>query len=181
MDNSQRITTASRRLKKICTGLIFCFPLYITIFWVLFNNDPQHGGPDMLRRLPVHVINDLSTLTRFFAFLVDMIPTSVIVYGLVILRELFRLYENGMIFTEKNVSCFRSLGRTLVVWMVCDVIRRLLLSIVLTINNPPGQKEFVLVFDAADFICLFVGFVILAIAWVMDEARKIHEDQASFI
>jgi hypothetical protein len=174
MDNSQRITTASRRLKKVCSGLIIFLPLINAVFWVFFNPLRAIGFPVSL---PIPVNYDLPGLTRFLAFLVELIPLSAVVYGLLKLRALFMLYQNGMIFTAKNVSCFRSLGRTLIAWMICDVIRNALLSVVLTMNNPPGQKIFTVGLNSADFTGIFVGIVIIIIAWVMDEARKIQEDQ----
>ena len=35
--------------------------------------------------------------------------------------------------------------------------------------------------DSSDFGGIFVGVMILTITWVMDEARKIKEDQELFI
>jgi hypothetical protein len=131
--------------------------------------------------LPVHVNHALPGLTRLLAFLADLIPLSAIIYGLQKLRALFRLYENRMIFTEQNVDCFRSLGRALLVWVVCHVVRTSLLSVILTIDNPPGQRILALMFDSGDFAGVFVGLVVLIISWVMDEGRKIQEDQALIV
>ena len=177
MDNLQRIKTTSRRIKKTCSGLIFCLPLLLAIQWFFFNHLP------LLRNLPfIYGIPDyLPSMTRFLACLVEMIPLSVVLYGLLRLRELFLLYENGMIFTEKNVFCFRSLGRVLILWVICHVIKTPLLSSVLIMNDPPGPIKGVLTLEPAHFVCIFVGLVILTITWVMDEARKIQEDQTLFI
>jgi len=118
---------------------------------------------------------------RYPALLIEMISLSVIVYGLVKLRELFRLYENGMIFTEKNVACFRSMGWTLIVWTICDVIKNTLLSKFLP-NDPPFPAHYMPIpLHLADVACIFVGIIVIIIAWVMDDARKIHEDQSLFI
>ena len=53
--------------------------------------------------------------------------------------------------------------------------------IVLTLNRGPGQRLLVIGLDGGDLSGIFVGIVILIIAWVMDEARKIQEDQALII
>jgi hypothetical protein len=174
MDNSQRITIAGKRLKNVCSGLIIILPLTCALFWIFFNQINQKGIPVPL---PVLVTHDLPILTRSLAFLAELIPLCTILYGLFRLRALFILYQNGMIFTAKNVSCFRSLGRTLIAWMICDVIRNSLLSMILTMNNPPGKRSITVGLNSADFTGIFVGIVIITIAWVMDEARKIQEDQ----
>ena len=110
-----------------------------------------------------------------------MIPMVVIIFGLRKLESLFSLYEQGLIFTESNVKCFRSLGRGLIVWVGCDVVRNSLLSIVLTLDNPPGHRVVTVGLGSADFTAVFVGIVVLIISWVMDEGRKIQEDQALIV
>ena len=178
MENSQRITTVSRNLRRTCTGLIYGLPIACALVWTFFNR--LYTLVPMIP-LPVHVNPDLTALTRFLAFLVDLIPLGAVIYGLQKLRSLFGLYENRMIFTEQNVDCFRSLGRALILWVIGDVVRNSLLSVVLTINNPPGQRVITFGLYSADFTAIFVGIVILVISWVMDEGRKIQEDQALIV
>ena len=131
--------------------------------------------------LPVCIDNQISGLCRLLGFLVEMIPMSAAIYGLLKLRHLFQLYEKGLIFTDQNVDCLRSLGYTLLVWVACDVVRHSLLSIVLTLGNPPGQRMVVADFNSGDFSGLLVGIAVLVISWVMDEGRKLQEDQALII
>ena len=178
MENSQRITRVSRNLRRICTGLIFALPIACALFWTFFNR--FYALMPMIP-LPVHVNPDLTSLTRFLAFLVDLIPLVAVIYGLQKLRRLFGLYENRLIFSEQNVDCFRRLGRALILWVIGDIVRNSLLSIVLTLHNPPGQRVITFGLYSADFTGIFVGIVILVISWVMDEGRKIQEDQALIV
>jgi hypothetical protein len=48
-------------------------------------------------------------------------------------------------------------------------------------DKPSGQHVITFGLYSADFIAVFVGIIILIIAWVMDEARLIKEDQALII
>lgn len=178
MDNAQRITTVSRKLRLVCIGLIFLQPIACGLFWIFFNR--LYAIAPMVA-LPVHIDHNLSAVTRFLAFLSGLLPLGAVLYGLKRLKDLFALYEKGRIFTGENVACFRSLGRTLIVWSVCEVLRTSLLSIVLTLPNPPGHRMFTLGFDSAELAALFVGIVVAIISWVMDEARKIQEDQCLII
>ena len=183
MENTRRITIASRRLRRTCTVLIYLLPLISAVFWAFFNQlfDPASSVPTSMVPLPAPVTQELPGLVRLGAFVTELIPLSAMIYGILKLRELFGLYEKGLIFTAKNVACFRSLGRTLIVWVICDVVTNSLLSVVLTLPNPPGHRMITVGLYSADFTAIFVGIVILIIAWVMDEARKIQEDQALII
>jgi heme/copper-type cytochrome/quinol oxidase subunit 4 len=178
MENTQRIIAVSRKLRITCKGLIICLPVIYGIFWTFFNQF-YNMGP--LVPLPVRVDHDLPRLTRSLAFLVDMIPMMAIIYGLRKLEDLFRLYEKGLIFTEQHVRCFRSLGRTLIVWVGCDVLRNSLLSMVLTLDKTPGTRVITVGLGSADFAAVFVGIVVVILSWVMDEGRKIQEDQALIV
>jgi Protein of unknown function (DUF2975) len=178
MENAQRITVLSRRLKLVCIGLIGCLPVLCAIFWVLFNR--IYAIMPMIS-LPVRLHHALTPFTRLLGFLSDLVPLAALIYGLLKLKTLFLLYENGNIFTEANVKCYRSLGRTLMAWVACDIVSRALLGIVLTLDRGPGNRLLILGLDGGDFTGIFVGIVILIIAWVMDEARKIREDQALII
>ncbi len=179
MDNTQRITSVSRKFKLICIGLIFSLPVISALFWLFFNQLYAMMGP--MIPLPVRLDHDLVAKTRFLAFLSDLLPLGVTLYGLLRLKDLFGLYEKGSIFTEENVNCFRSLGRTLIVWVACDVVSNSLLSIVLTLDNPPGRRMIAVGLNSGEFTGIFVGAVVLIISWVMDEARKIQEEQALII
>lgn len=182
MRNLHRIAAASGRLRRFCGVMMISLPIVCALFWTFFNQIYTSSFiPTSMIPLPVPVDGELSGLIRLLAFLVEMIPMAVLIFGLHKLRELFRLYQNGHIFTDRNVSCFRCLGRTLIVWVLCDVVKIPLLSLVLTMEKPPGQHVVSLGLFPADIIAAFVGAVILIIAWVMDEARLIHEDQALII
>lgn len=178
MDNAKRITTVSHKLRLICSALICCLPVLYALFWTFFNL--LHTVTPMIP-LPVRVDQDLPGLTRLLAFMADLIPLAATTYGVHRLRDLFLLYENELIFTERNVSCIRSLGKTLIVWVACDILRHSLLSIVLTMGNPPGKRLLVVGFSSGDLTGVFVGIVVLIVSWVMDEARKLKEDHSLIV
>ena len=181
MENAQRIATVSRRLRFICIGLLFVLPALNAVFWIFFNQIYSVPGIQSTIPMPVPVKHPLSELTRFLAFVIGLIPLGATLYGVQRLRELFSLYESGSIFKERNVGCIRRLGWTLIVWVVCEKARWSLLSIVLTLENPPGQRLLVVSFNGQDFTWVFVGIVVLTVSWVMDEARKLQEEQALIV
>ncbi|MBN2683673.1 MAG: DUF2975 domain-containing protein [Pontiellaceae bacterium] len=172
MDNAENIKVVSHRLKLVCTCIIVILPVLSAAFWIFFNRVITA----MPIPLPAPVNGPLPALSRLLAFVVGMLPLSAILLGLANLARLFSLYERGHIFTEENVACYRRLGRLLLLWVALGFISRILMCLALTLHNPPGQRMLAISLQSSDFVGLFVGFTILTIAWVMDEARKLKDD-----
>ncbi|MBN2704557.1 MAG: DUF2975 domain-containing protein [Pontiellaceae bacterium] len=172
MDNAGNIKVVSHRLRLVCICMIVILPVLYAAFWIFFN---RFSATDAVP-LPVRVNGRLPALSRVLAFGVCMLPLSALLLGLANLARLFSLYERGHIFTEGNVACYRRLGRFFLLWVALDFTSRILLTLALTLHNPPGQRMLAIGLQSSDFVGLFVGFTILTIAWVMDEARKLKDD-----
>jgi uncharacterized membrane protein len=78
-----------------------------------------------------------------------------------VLLRLFRLYGRGILFTAKNVTCIRFLGWWLIIdWVIDYQLQGLAKD--MDLSTTP----------------VFIGFLIIFVAWIMDEGRKIQEEQA---
>lgn len=74
--------------------------------------------------------------------------------------RLFWLYRKGIFFTAKNVNCIRFLGYyTIINWFIDYTIQGL--QHAMALSTTP----------------ILVGFFIIFLAWIMDEGRKIREEQ----
>jgi Protein of unknown function (DUF2975) len=88
--------------------------------------------------------------------------------GVVVLYRLFKLYEQGKIFTAENVRCIKWIGVwVLGLWALSNVIQMLKL----------------ITYDSADVDLdvgsrFFVGVLVLLVAWIMEEGAKMREENA---
>jgi len=172
-ENISRIQRVSAMFRQLFTVLIFFIPIATSMYWLLFNYLPS----GLTARLPVSASQSFSFSTLFFAFLISLIPMSVAVYGAINLKELFKLYEKAIIFSEKNVSYLRRLGYTLIFWVISNFIFTVLISIVLTFNNSPGERKMVAQLDISDIGTLIIGAVVVLVSWVMSEASRLADEQ----
>ncbi len=174
MENKARIQRASRRLRYLLLAAICLMPVANGVIWLFI-----HHLPELLqdRLVPYFVRMPLPVSARLMGFAVTLMPTGVAMLGAYHLMRLFRLYEQGDIFRASNVRCFRNLARVLVGWFIVGVLHRSLLSMALTLHHPAGQRYITLELGSPDLTALFVGSVLAIIAWVMDEGRKLQEEQ----
>jgi Protein of unknown function (DUF2975) len=173
-ENMHRIQRLSGIFRLLFTALIICIPVLSLLYWLFFNDLPK----GFTNELPVVASQTLPLSSIALAILVSLIPMSVVIYGLLTLKELFKLYERGIVFSTKNVSCFRRLGYTLIAWVLANMIFVTLISVVISFNNPPGERTMVIGFGSSDLATLIIGAVVILISWVMHEASRLEDEQA---
>ena len=174
MGDSSHIRLASRRLEIVFMIVFISIPVMNALVWLFIN-----GFPDGMQKniLPHYARLPLPVQARLLAFIVSMLPSGIAMYGAWTMVRLFRLYETGQIFREANVCCFRDISRALMIWCVARFISEPLMSIALTLHHPPGQRMLAIGLRSVDITALLVGFVLAVIAWVMEEGRKLQEEQ----
>ncbi len=176
MNGIARIQKASRRLRGACTALLVVIPLAVALAWRFIDQIPLTQ-----LNLPVKPDPGHPPIVWVLGFLVSMIPAGVVMYAVGRLRRLFGLYARGVIFGPANVACYRRLGWASLVWAGAEFLSRPLHGLVLTWFNPPGQRLLVLGLDGNILLGLFAGAAVLTVAWVMEEGRRIEEEQALIV
>jgi hypothetical protein len=66
-------------------------------------------------------------------------------------------------------------------WQVRALFLNFASGHVFTLDNPPGSRQLVIALSVHDYLALIVGGVLLAVAWVMVEATRIADENASFV
>lgn len=181
----QRICRMARLLKWVVVGLMMFLPLLTAGYWML------DGFPGLtlfqVRMIPylgeavIPALSQLSPPVKFSAFLVTLIPVGVAMLALDALRRLFNYYAQLEIFSQNCVRCIRRFGWTLLIGQAIHPLYCGLISLVLTSANPPGQRMLVVSMSLMQMGILAIAAAILLVSWVMEEGRKLQEEQAATI
>jgi len=115
------------------------------------------------------------------AVAVAMLPVLVGLFALWQVWLLFGSYARGEIFTAGTTARLRRLAWALVGVAGAQIVARTALGLVLTMNNPPGQKALVIGLSSHDYVLLLFGVLLLAIAWVMVEATRLARENQEFV
>ena len=93
-------------------------------------------------------------------FLVGALQLCLGGFGLILLNRLFTLYERGVFFKKGNIRCLKFLGLVITgIWLTQTI-----LELMAHQNNLEASG-------------LVYGVLVILIAWIMDEGRKIQEEQ----
>lgn len=172
----ERIAKLGARLRLICTLLMIALPIVLALCWVFMEHLPFVNA-----RLPVPVDSRLPLVSRWLAFAASLLPGGVAIYALSRLRRLFGLYAQGAIFRADNVRCFRQLGWSLFAWAGASFLFNTLAGFILTFHWKPGTRLLVISLDSQDLLAVFMGLVVLTVSWVMDQGRRLAEEQELFV
>jgi len=151
-----RITTASFTFR-----ILIYFTLTFAIYALLadFFGWPGHER-FKLRIAPGHLYDSPADMPPEIRS-IWMVQAGLSIWAMVVLSCLFHLYEKGIFFAAKNVNFIRFFGYYMIInWVLDYQIQGQLRD--LELSSTP----------------LFGAFLIIFIAWIMDEGRKIQEEQA---
>ncbi len=175
MENIDRIQDSSRKIiraLKIWRGFI---PLATCAVWLFMNQLPATMQQEIL---PEFVRLPLPLPTLLAGLAITMIPVGITIYGITILIQLFRLYQDGKIFQAENVACLHRLSRALIILCFAGILAGTLLSVALTLHHPHGERMLTVSIKGQDITLLIVGYILSTIARVMQEACRLQEEQS---
>ena len=110
-----------------------------------------------------------------------LLPAVLWLVGLFHLWRLFGLYAQGAALTAAAQRALRLVALTVLAAALLRPLYQSLLSVVATIDNPPGQRMLTVSFGTHDYFLLLLGLVLTVIATVMADAVHAAEENRSFV
>lgn len=182
-----RLTQFSQRM-AILTLLLIAGMLALNaalwLFPILGSNDGLGVGFSlsgvMLTQLSVR-IEMLAWWQLLGAILLSSVPLVALASGLNHLRRLFQGYARGEYFSISAAVHLGKVGRGVILWVVSSFICTPLLSILVTLHAPAGQRLFTVSFTSADFVALFLAGCIAVIARILLSASEVDSENRNFV
>lgn len=123
------------------------------------------------------ILHTLSIGEKSLGCLVSMIPMMVEMFILYYLIKLFKLYENGDIFSLHHVRYIRNIGYALLIGQLIEPFYQFVMGAVLTLHNPPHHRYAAITLDQTNIGILLTALLVILISWIMAEGCKLHEEQ----
>ena len=182
MSNIQK---QSRRVRMLLQSLFVLTPIMVCYFWLTVETSYDFISATGIFYLTYDIgyftMLPLTMTTRIVAAFTSLAMSSILMYALMVLIRLFRNYERGEIFSLENAMSYQKLGYSLFYWVLGSVIYGSLMSVILSFNNPPGERIFEISFVGMDFLTLILGIIILIISWVMKEGYILADEHSQTI
>jgi len=123
----------------------------------------------------------LSVEQQIAGFVIEMIPFAAAFYTLMALNSICARYARGEIFGPRAGTAYRSLGKGVLCLGVANALYTTLIIAVFTFS--PEKPAIVLGFglSLADLYLLIVGGAMMMLGHVMEEARRLHQENSEFV
>jgi hypothetical protein len=178
-----RIKRVSILFKWLFMAALVGLPVLNALLWLLVDRADLAGAVNVggINLAEIPISDPLAWDARLLALGASLLPLAANMVALFNLVRLFGLYAAGEIFSVRNVRCIRFLGYAIIARQAVDPLFQALLSAALTLHNPEGQRVISVGLSDTNVTELVIGFVILLVSWVMDEGRRLKDEEALVI
>jgi hypothetical protein len=179
MTVSPQLLRASRVMAWLSTAGFLIVPgIVIYMFldpghsqWLMFNMD--HLGATLNGAVPLQF--------RLAALACALAGVGFTMWALWSLRQLFLKYAAGEVFSQEALRYLNNVAVALFAGVIVDFAMQAPISFLLTWSLGHGHREISLGFGSGDVATLFMAGVVLVIARVMAEARRMADENAGFV
>ncbi|MDP2570720.1 DUF2975 domain-containing protein [Vibrio penaeicida] len=175
-----KIQNQSRRVRILFQCLFALTPALVCYYWLTVDTSydflTSMGIIEMSFKANDFTSQPLALSTRLFAMVASLLLCSIIMYALTLLIRLFKNYERDEIFSLENANYYQKLGYSLFYWVGGSVIYGAVTSVILSFNNPPGERVLAVTFQGLDLLTLMFGFIVVIISWVMKEGHALADE-----
>lgn len=94
------------------------------------------------------------------------------------LIQLFKHYENGEIFSIKNIRYIKDIAITILYGqLLINPLYQAMISAVLTWHNPVGERTALIMFSSTNIGLLLGAILIILVSWIMQEGHQLQKEQ----
>ena len=152
------------RIFRVLIGILVVLMMLMSALFFLASVKLLVSGPPMVDTLHISFSPHQAYTSPFNVplpvLLIGAVQLGLGGCGLILLNRLFKLYERGDFFKTENIRCIKFLGLIVIgIWLTQTI-----LELMAHQNNLEASG-------------LVYGVLIVFIAWIMDEGRKIQEEQ----
>ncbi|RBP81237.1 DUF2975 domain-containing protein [Marinomonas rhizomae] len=171
MQQSSKIKYLSSFIHFILSISIAIVPVYYVSYWFFINQYPimsANSSPIEAHALPLEM--------QAIGFISSLLPLSTLILILLNVRKLFSYYKEGIVFSMTHVSLFKTTSRLLLLWVFLSIAYESGKSVIFSWSNPIGERGLSIGFGSEQLIVIIVATFIYVISWIVDEGRKLAEE-----
>ena len=182
------VVVISRRMARFAGILAVAIPVLNVAFWFFPVLGKMPGGIGVSFGLTDYATSDLGVSIfdlpwwlRAGGIAITTLPLLALASGLRSLSRLFGSYAREDYFSSSAAGHVKTLGKLLVLWVILSFILQPVLTVWLTLLQPPGQHILALSFNASQVITLFLAGCVAVIGHILEMASRMADENRKFV
>lgn len=172
-------TRMGRWLAPFSQALAILFLLINVLLWVM----PEWAEyvARSLSGLPPSTPLTLTAGTRLVGGALSTLHLAVLVYALFAIAGIFRMFAAGEWLHPHISTRLHRFGLALLVFGASTPLVRALMTVIVTLQNPEGQRMLAVGFSSNDFVIALIGVLMVMLGYALSEAAAIAEDNRQIV
>ncbi|MBL4682838.1 MAG: DUF2975 domain-containing protein [Pseudomonadales bacterium] len=179
-----KIAFLSRTLSILASLFVVLIPVTVSVLWIFGSEETLLSGLPQYWFVPNGILfqpGTLSESTRIISAGISLVANLPLLLALWQLRGLLELYRNLELFREEAAPRMKKFAAYIVGFALLQPIAGGFLSIVTSINNAEGHRVLSISIADTDIATIFLGLTMIVIAYVLEDAHRLSEDNKSFV
>ncbi|QTN36904.1 DUF2975 domain-containing protein [Cognatishimia activa] len=168
----------ARLLKWACTTVLVALPLLI-LAYVFFERPTPANASDIYT--DVMILSAPPTWAFMLANAFSLGSLVVLLAMVLNMRRLFDHYSQGRVLTFESAKLLQRIGRFLLAVALLRLVSYPVLSVLLTLGNPEGQRQLSMALTEGDIGFLIAAGFVFLVGTAMHEAAQNAEDIKGFV
>ena len=178
LNHLQRIQRISRMMARVCVALIVLMPLGLVVYWAT-TSAPELATQGNLQAEAMRA--PLQIWQRVVAAAVSALPLACLLLGVWHAKLCFAQFANGEIFTASAVGHLRRFAGWTAAAALAAIMAGAAISILFTINNPPGTRQLALGVSSNQVFTMFFAALVWLMADVIGQGQAFADENKQFV
>ncbi len=118
---------------------------------------------------------------RFMGGMLSSLHLGVLAYALFVIAGIFRVFAEGEWLRPEISGRLHRFGLALLLFGASTPLVRSLMALIVTMQNPEGQRALSIAFSGNDFVIALVGVLMVMLGYAFREAVAIAEDNRQIV
>ncbi len=174
----QRIQRISRIMVRLCIALMVLMPLALIVYWATATT-PELAAKGNLQVAAIRA--PLQLWQRSAAAFVSALPLACLLIGVWQAKLCFEQFAKGDLFTDNAVGSLRRFAGWAAAAALAAILAGMAISVLLTLNNPPGTRHLAISFSSNQFVTLFFAAMVWLMADVIGQGQTLADENKQFV
>ncbi|MEO5807065.1 DUF2975 domain-containing protein [Devosia sp.] len=158
-------------------ALAALLPLGVVAYWGVV----EAGGAGQTMGFTPQLLPHLDLGMRLGAIGISLLAVAPLCWGLLRLRSCFSQFAQGRPFAARGIGGLRDFAAGMAVSVLAKPISFTLLTLLLSRNAPAGQRQLAIRLDSDTLVMALFAATIASLAWAMQKAAAIAEENSQFV